>query len=165
MALPSVTQADAARLWSRVLKTDGCWIWRGAVNERGYGKVAIRGMRYTHRVAWEVTHGPIPEGLCVLHRCDHPPCCRPDHLFLGTRAENIADCVAKGRQRPRGKGHQTQCPQGHVYAEVGTYDHWHRGVLSRKCRACGRARAAERRACLTPPGARKQRLTPSLKSS
>ncbi len=51
-----------------------------------------------HRAAWEVTHWPIPDGLFVLHRCDNPPCCDPEHLFLGTDADNTADKVAKGRQ-------------------------------------------------------------------
>lgn len=57
-----------------------------------------------HRWAWEDEHGPIPKGLCVLHRCDVPACVRPDHLFLGTQVENIADMFAKGRQqRSRGE--------------------------------------------------------------
>src|SRR5258708_4115991 len=55
----------------------------------------------THRYAWEITFGPVPENLQVLHHCDNPTCCRPDHLFLGTGADNMADKVAKGRQ-PKG---------------------------------------------------------------
>lgn len=52
----------------------------------------------THRLAYEMCIAPIPRGLHVLHRCDNPPCCNPDHLFLGTIADNNADKVAKGRQ-------------------------------------------------------------------
>ena len=50
-----------------------------------------------HRMAWIIAYGSIPQGLCVLHRCDNPPCVRPDHLFLGTKGDNNRDCVAKGR--------------------------------------------------------------------
>lgn len=75
-----------------------CWIWTGARMRYGYfqyGKKLIG----AHRVAWELRNGPIPDGLYVLHRCDNPPCVRPDHLFLGTAADNTADMVAKGRYR------------------------------------------------------------------
>jgi hypothetical protein len=79
-------------------------VWTGSKDRKGYGKIGIgslkdgtRGIATVPRVAWVLTYGPIPEGLCVLHRCDNPPCCRPAHLFLGTRAENRADMLAKGR--------------------------------------------------------------------
>lgn len=89
------------RFWSRVERGDGCWLWTGTLWPNGYGQCAS-GTRsrndYAHRMAWKLTNGPIPDGLNVLHRCDNPPCCRPDHLFLGTDADNVADKVAKGRQ-------------------------------------------------------------------
>lgn len=84
----------------------GCWLWGASTDPNGYGQArhptAGRTAR-VHRLAYEAARGPIPAGLSVLHRCDNPPCCNPDHLFLGTRAENVADMVSKGRQR-RGEG-------------------------------------------------------------
>lgn len=90
--------------WDRVEKTDGCWPWKGA-KVSGYGKITITGRIWrAHRRAWFLVNGPIPPALDVLHHCDNRPCCRPDHLFLGTNADNIADRVAKGRS-PRGDSH------------------------------------------------------------
>lgn len=89
------------RFWSKVNRTSGCWLWTAAVNKGGYGKFGQgpKGGRTlpAHRVAWELTHGPIPEGLCVLHKCDNPPCVNPDHLCLGTLSDNSRDMVAKRR--------------------------------------------------------------------
>jgi len=75
----------------------GCFLWTGTTTG-GYGRVR-RGKRthYAHRVAYELLVGPIPEGVCVLHRCDTPPCVNPAHLFLGTIADNNQDMVQKGR--------------------------------------------------------------------
>lgn len=86
------------RFWSRVKKTEGCWTWTGA-KISGYGdlRVSVTVHQLAHRFSWELHHGPIPAGLHVLHRCDNPPCVRPDHLFLGTNDDNVADSVNKGR--------------------------------------------------------------------
>lgn len=80
--------------WSRVDKRgeDECWPWIGPLDKDGYG------YHYPHRTAWSEVNGPIPEGLCILHTCDNPPCCNPCHLFCGTHADNVKDKVAKNRQ-------------------------------------------------------------------
>jgi hypothetical protein len=96
------------RLWGRMSKSeedDGCWLWVGGHRDReGYGIVKLDGLNQrAHRVAWKLAHGLIPPGLCVLHRCDNPPCIRPDHLFVGTVGDNNRDRSRKGRTNvPRG---------------------------------------------------------------
>ena len=88
----------ADRFWQRVAKGVDCWLWTRGCYPSGYGKIAVgkRAFR-AHRIAWELTRGPIPDGLFVLHACDNPPCVRPDHLFLGDRLDNARDALKKGR--------------------------------------------------------------------
>ncbi|MCA1633246.1 MAG: HNH endonuclease [Acidobacteria bacterium] len=90
----------AERFWSKVgMKHKGCWVWQGQIGQaNGYGVTYRDGRhQYAHRVAYELKYGAIPPGLRVCHACDNPPCCRPDHLFLGTQEENILDMRRKGR--------------------------------------------------------------------
>lgn len=87
-------------LWLRVAIGDGCWEWTGPRGTKGYGLIQIAGVSHaTHRLSWELKHGLIPDGLCILHRCDNPPCVRPSHLFLGTPGDNNRDTSAKGRNK------------------------------------------------------------------
>ncbi len=94
-------QALDVRLWSRIDRNGdgGCWNWTGGLNAHGYGQImeAGRNMR-VHRLVWEKTQGLIPPGAVLCHRCDNPRCCNPDHLWVGTKADNSADMVSKGRQ-------------------------------------------------------------------
>ena len=87
----------------------GCIEWTGSriKHSQDYGQISRDAkMVYTHRLAWELKYGPIPEGLGVLHRCDNPPCCNDEHLFLGTDADNALDREAKGRgNQPKGVDH------------------------------------------------------------
>lgn len=95
------------RFWSKVevRGMDECWTWVANTTPTGYGMFWFKGkMRRAHRVAWILTNGPIPDGLCVCHRCDNPGCMNPQHLFLATQEGNIQDRVQKGRSaRPRGE--------------------------------------------------------------
>ena len=86
------------RFWRNVEKTDGCWNWTAHLNSKGYGRLwAQRKLWQAHRFSYFITHGPIPDGLFVCHRCDNPRCVRPSHLFLGTCLDNSQDMSKKGR--------------------------------------------------------------------
>lgn len=97
------------RFWSHVAKTNSCWLWTGTIDGTKYGTFTVtegatKRIIRAHRLSWEIHFGPPPEDLFVLHHCDIPPCVRPDHLFLGTNAENIQDARRKGRLATKANG-------------------------------------------------------------
>ena len=106
------------RFWSKVNKhgpvpahrpeLGPCWVWTEHHAEAGYGQFCLRRgeFRLAHSVSYALTNGPVPPRMHVCHHCDNPPCVRPDHLFLGTAADNAQDCVDKGRAR-RARGIET----------------------------------------------------------
>lgn len=86
------------RFEEKYLSGAGCWLWTGSKNSDGYGTVrADERISLAHRVAWQLAFGLIPNGMCVLHRCDMPACVRPDHLWLGSHQDNMRDRDRKGR--------------------------------------------------------------------
>jgi hypothetical protein len=99
------------RFWDNVDKTGDCWEWRGAkYDDRGYGLTRLFKKKHlAHRVAFLFAYGTVPEELCVLHVCDNPICCRPDHLFLGTRIDNNHDCLEKGRHSRTSRNRGESC--------------------------------------------------------
>lgn len=97
-------QSIEDRFWAKVDRSGECWIWTGGRAGRGYGVLTIgfktdgsRRMVYAHRLSWQFAHGVEAGEKHVCHTCDNPPCVRPDHLFLGTRSDNMIDARNKGR--------------------------------------------------------------------
>lgn len=98
------------RFWDKVDKSGDCWEWAAACNSSGYGHIKLDGaMILAHRLSWILANGPIPDNLCICHTCDNRTCVNPDHLWLGTRADNNSDMTKKGRRW--GYGYDKHSPQ------------------------------------------------------
>lgn len=95
-----ILQKDLDRFWSKVNRTNSCWLWTGATSTKGYGRFRFEGVLYSpHVISYKlhnIDHDPTKQ---VCHRCDVRLCVNPEHLFLGTRSENMKDCSSKGRLR------------------------------------------------------------------
>lgn len=98
------------RFWAKVSKgwPDGCWLWTGALNSRGYGCIGVgtrdAGTVLAHRLSWGLHRGPVTEGMEITHICDQPMCVNPAHLRMETHAENMVAMVQRGRSA-RGEHH------------------------------------------------------------
>ena len=94
--------SNLVRFWSKVEigTPDECWPWKAARNSFGYGlfRHPVGKMVVAHRVAWSISHGPIPDGKVIMHSCDNPACCNTNHLTLGTQSDKMFDAVSKGRK-------------------------------------------------------------------
>jgi hypothetical protein len=133
------TEAD---FWARVDKSGDCWIWRGTMHHGGYGLMWFQGYQWsTHRLAYKLTHGAIPDGLFVCHHCDVRACVNPAHLYAGTVQDNNRDKIVRGRARHGNLDKLTHCKHGHLFDEVNTLWSYNTGGRRRRsCRACMRIR-------------------------
>lgn len=96
------------RFWNNVVRADGCWLWVGTIDDKGYGKISHGGRAYkkdlkAHRLSYELRNGPIPDGMVICHRCDTPACVNPAHLYAGTQKQNMMDASARGRLNPNSR--------------------------------------------------------------
>lgn len=138
----TVLKPFVARFWAKVQEApSGCWNWTGSTSGRfGYGHIRTskRNTENCHRISWMMANGDIPDGFCVLHRCDNPSCVNPAHLFLGTYLDNNRDMAAKGRHWCHSKTH---CKHGHEFSPGNTFTQSGGG---RGCIACRRKRWVEK---------------------
>lgn len=97
----SITPRQIEVFWSKVDKTDNCWLWIGKKNNYGYGRFVLRHRPtiaiFAHRLSWMIDRGEIDTGKLICHKCDTPNCVNPSHLFIGTQSDNLLDASKKRR--------------------------------------------------------------------
>lgn len=122
----------------------GCWLWTAYKDRDGYGYLQVSGKSIrAHRVSWELTNGPIPNGMFICHSCDTSSCVNSDHLFIGTGTDNMKDKINKGRDFNLNK--QT-CIRGHTFNEKNTRHHMRPGgKWHRICKPCDALRSKQYR--------------------
>lgn len=137
------------RFFQKVNKTNSCWLWTGALNSRGYGSMGVAGKAISaHRLSYTWFKGEIPEGMIVCHSCDVPSCVNPDHLWVGSYADNMNDMVNKNRQGLTSRK-QDHCRKGHSFQEFEPYVRIKKkgrqaGKEYRTCSECSRINDANR---------------------
>ncbi len=143
--------STAERFWSRVQKTETCWLWTGTITPAGYGRVKINGTNVpAHRYAYELTRGPVPNGMTLDHcchnedvacqggpQCLHRRCVTPSHLEVASSRDN----TLRGNTPAAANVAKTHCPKGHAYDEANT---WISRRGDRHCRACHRNKKRSR---------------------
>ena len=139
--------SELERFWNKVDKTDNCWEWIPSKKNRKHGAFKKKSSRkpvMAHRYSYELHYGDFDKSLFVCHKCDNPPCVRPDHLFLGTILDNNRDSLIKGRKAIynlcKRNIIKTHCPKGHEYNEENTIIRYRKrfGKIgrTRECRMC-----------------------------
>lgn len=125
----------AERLWAKIQKVDGCWLWTGHIDRLGYGRVRIGGKNgvtgTAHRFMYELLVGPVPDGLTLDHLCRNRACCNPSHLDPVTQRENVLRGAGIAARRAR----QTHCIHGHEFTPENTKVD---AKGNRRCRECAR---------------------------
>ena len=113
--IPKLSESRRKAFWKFIdgYDEDGCWWWKGATNNRGYGQFYITGHRVNfmaHRVSYAMFIGPIPENHVIMHRCDNRLCVNPRHLTTGEQKENLHDMINKGRSGLKQHNNGDDCP-------------------------------------------------------
>lgn len=124
LASQGLSPTFADRFWAKVFIMPydrGCWLWTASCGDKGYGQMGRWKLNDrpigAHVASWILHFGPIPRGMCICHKCDNPPCVNPNHLFLGTRLDNTADMMKKGRH-VIGKRYKGESHSNHIVTQV-----------------------------------------------
>jgi hypothetical protein len=152
MKVPPSVESDLVRFFAKVELTDSCWIWTAGKDPNGYARFwwstgrtsqAVRRdpMVYSYRWLYELTNGPIADGLVIDHLCRNRACVNPDHLEVVTQRVNILRGTGASARNAR----RTHCPKGHEYTSGNIYIHKRKGTQGRDCKRCCGERNREQR--------------------